>query len=374
MTSQATTAPLIWLRCETKPFEHRSALTPTTSKKLIENGFKVIVESDPQRFFSDSEFEKVGCQIVEHNSWPSAPSNALILGLKELPPNDESPLKHTHIMFGHCYKKQAGYQEILNRFKSGKGRLLDLEFLQDPITKRRVAAFGFYAGFNGSAVGLLGISKMICDSRSLNQLKPFKDEEELIKIGQIEFKRLVEKLGRQPKALVIGALGRCGSGAVDFFRKVGMNKENIVEWDMAETAKGGPFEEILNVDIFVNCIYLSSKIPSFVTNETIQAAGPNRPLRMVVDVSCDTTNPNNPIPIYNINTTFDQPTTALKIDDKLPSLEVCSIDHLPTLLPREASEQFSNDLLPTLLQLKDISNSKVWSDADDLFNQMVNEI
>ncbi|EGG01496.1 uncharacterized protein MELLADRAFT_117783 [Melampsora larici-populina 98AG31] len=373
MTTQER-SPLIWLRCETKPFEHRSALTPTTSKKLIENGFKVIVESDPQRFFNDSEFEKVGCQIVQHNSWPSAPSDALILGLKELPPNDESPLKHTHIMFGHCYKKQTGYQEILGRFKSGQGKLLDLEFLQDPITKRRVAAFGFYAGFNGSAVGLLGISKMICDSMSLNELKPFKDEDELIKIGQIEFKRLVDKLGRQPKALVIGALGRCGSGAVDFFCKVGMDKENIIEWDMAETAKGGPFEEILNVDIFVNCIYLSSKIPSFVTNETIQAAGPNRPLRMVVDVSCDTTNPNNPIPIYNINTTFDQPTTTLKIDDQLPSLEVCSIDHLPTLLPREASEQFSNDLLPTLLQLKDLSNSKVWSDANDLFNQMVNEI
>ncbi|KAH9812733.1 hypothetical protein DFH28DRAFT_1084142 [Melampsora americana] len=343
-SNESKSSPLIWLRCETKPFEHRSALTPTTCKKLIENGFKIIVESDPQRFFNDSEFEKVGCQIVEHNSWPSAPSDALILGLKELPPNDDSPLKHTHIMFGHCYKKQAGYQEILNRFKSGKGRLLDLEFLQDPITKRRVAAFGFYAGFNGSAVGLLGISKMICDSKSLNQLKPFKDEDELIKIGQVEFQRLVEKLGRQPKALVIGALGRCGSGAVDFFRKVGMDKENILEWDMAETAKGGPFEEILKC-----------KIPSFITNETIQAAGPNRPLRMVVDVSCDTTNPNNPIPIYNINTTFDQPTTTLKIDDKLPSLEVCSIDHLPTLLPH-------------------ISNSKVWSDANDLFNQMVNEI
>jgi len=25
-------------------------------------------------------------------------------------------------------------------------------------------------------------------------------------------------------------------------------------------------------------------------------------------VSCDTTNPNNPIPIYSVNTTFDKPT------------------------------------------------------------------
>lgn len=61
-------------------------------------------------------------------------------------------------------------------------------------------------------------------------------------------------------------------------------------------------------DIFVNCIYLSHKIPSFLSPESIAAAGTSRSLRVVVDVSCDTTNPNNPIPIYDINTTFDKPT------------------------------------------------------------------
>ena len=34
-----------------------------------------------------------------------------------------------------------------------------------------------------------------------------------------------------------------------------------------------------------------------------------------------------------------------------PPLTVVSIDHLPTLLPREASEAFSNDLLPSLMTL-----------------------
>jgi saccharopine dehydrogenase (NAD+, L-lysine-forming) len=58
----------------------------------------------------------------------------------------------------------------------------------------------------------------------------------------------------------------------------------------------------------VNCIYLSTKIPSFVSPESIAAHGDKRQLRVVVDVSCDTTNPNNPIPIYEINTTFDKPT------------------------------------------------------------------
>lgn len=47
----------LWLRCEKKPFERRSALTPTTAKKLIDAGFEITVERDEQRIFDDSEFE-----------------------------------------------------------------------------------------------------------------------------------------------------------------------------------------------------------------------------------------------------------------------------------------------------------------------------
>ena len=53
-----------------------------------------------------------------------------------------------------------------------------------------------------------------------------------------------------------------------------------------------------------------------------------------------------------------------------PPLSVISIDHLPTLLPREASEQFSGDLLPSLLQFP---TSRVWGDAEKLFNEKVAE-
>lgn len=86
-----------------------------------------------------------------------------------------------------------------------------------------------------------------------------------------------------------------------------------MKWDMAETAKGGPFQEILDVDIFVNCIYLSSPIPHFLTHKQIDSAGKDRRLSVVVDVSCDTTNPHNPIPIYNINTTFSNPTVPVEV-------------------------------------------------------------
>lgn len=41
-----------------QPFEHRAALTPTTAKKLMDAGFKVTVEKDPQRIFDDAEYSK----------------------------------------------------------------------------------------------------------------------------------------------------------------------------------------------------------------------------------------------------------------------------------------------------------------------------
>lgn len=56
-----------------------------------------------------------------------------------------------------------------------------------------------------------------------------------------------------------------------------------------------------------------------------------------------------------------------------PPMSVISIDHLPTLLPREASEQFSSDLLPTLLQFPRRSTARVWVEAEKLFKQKLAE-
>ncbi|CRK22973.1 hypothetical protein BN1723_012851 [Verticillium longisporum] len=121
-------------------------------------------------------------------------------------------------------------------------------------------------------------------------------------------------------------------------------------------------------DIFVNCIYLNSKIPNFVDFESLKS--PKRQLSVVCDVSADTTNPNNPVPIYTVATTFDKPTVPVEGLEN-PPLSVISIDHLPSLLPREASETYSKDLLPYLLTLKDRKTDPVWTRAEKLFNDKV---
>ncbi|EED19653.1 saccharopine dehydrogenase Lys1, putative [Talaromyces stipitatus ATCC 10500] len=365
----------IWLRAETKPQEARSALTPTTTKALLDAGYDVTVEKSSQSIFDDEEYAAVGARLVEEGSWvKDAPKDTYILGLKELP-EDDFPLEHVHISFAHCYKKQAGWEKVLSRWPRGGGALLDLEFLTDE-KGRRVAAFGYSAGYAGSALAIKTWAWQYTHGKKepLPGEKPYASEGLLIASVKEILEAGKKKAGRSPKVLVIGALGRCGGGAVQFAKDVGIPDADIIKWDLEETKKGGPFKEIVeDADIFINCIYLSAKIPPFVNAETLSS--PKRTLSVVCDVSADTTNPHNPIPIYNITTTFDKPTVPVtniaSVGNPDLPLDVISIDHLPSLLPRESSEMFSTALLPSLLQLKDRENARVWKQAEELFEQHV---
>lgn len=189
---------------------------------------------------------RVGCKLVDNWTWESAPVDTPIIGLKELPV-EKTPIKHTQIQFAHCYKQQGGWAEVLDRFIQGHGLLYDLEFLQDE-NGRRVAAFGFHAGFAGAAVACLALhAQVMSDGKDrLGALEPYPNESELVNEVKSKFSSVEEKLGRPVRVLVIGALGRCGRGAVSFFQKAGIKDENIFQWDMRETAKGGPFQEIID--------------------------------------------------------------------------------------------------------------------------------
>jgi len=116
----------------------------------------------------------------------------------------------------------------------------------------------------------------------------------LISSIKLQLDKVKESNGKSPNMMVMGALGRCGRGAMDLGKAVGLDDSMMTGWDMQETAAGGPFDEILDHDIFVNCIYLSSPIPPFVTKDSLKGRGADRKLSVLVDVSCDPNNPNNP--------------------------------------------------------------------------------
>ena len=71
-------------------------VTPATVRRLLEEGFNVNVERSPVRIFEDKEFEDVGATMVSTGSWPNAPQDHIIIGLKELP--EEECTLSSHIL------------------------------------------------------------------------------------------------------------------------------------------------------------------------------------------------------------------------------------------------------------------------------------
>ena len=92
----------------------------------------------------------------------------------------------------------------------------------------------------------------------------------------------------------------------------------------------------------------------------------NKKLSVIGDISCDPSSSFNPLPLYKDITTFDKPTHQI-LKGKNP-VDLIAIDHLPSFLPRESSNDFSEQLFPFLLQLNDPEKTNsVWSRAKETF-------
>ena len=335
----------VWVRAEQRPNEERVGLTPEGAAALVKAGLKVTVEQSSVRAIGIDGYRQAGCAIAPENSWPAAPADAIIFGLKELP-EDGTPLTHRHIMFGHAYKGQPAGQVLLKRFKAGGGTLYDLEYLVDA-TGRRVAAFGYWAGFAGAAISLKCWAAQQAGSLC-GPVSKYASKQALLDGLKAELPPVL-----RPRAIIIGALGRVGTGAADLCAAMNVD---VTKWDMAETASGGPFPEVLQHEIFLNCILARPGCPVFVPASAKTAP---RDLTVVGDIACDPTSDFSPIKVYTQATDWAAP--ALRVADH-PPLDVMAIDNLPSLLPVESSEDYAKQLLASLLTL-DHLEAGVWGRA-----------
>ena len=346
----------LWVRAEQRPNEERVGLTPEGAAALVRSGIRVTVERSSVRAIPIDGYVSAGCEIADENLWPRAPADAIVFGLKELP-EDGTPLTHRHIMFGHAYKGQPAGQILLKRFKAGGGTLYDLEYLVDE-TGRRVAAFGYWAGYAGAAVSLKAWAAQLRGGL-VGPVQKYSGKQSLLE-------DLAADLGDspRPRAIVIGALGRVGTGASDLCAAMGVS---VTKWDMAETARGGPFPEVLDHEIFLNCILARPGCPVFVP---ASAKTDPRKLTVIGDIACDPTSDFSPIKVYDRATDWHAP--ALRVADN-PPLDVMAIDNLPSLLPVESSMDYAAQLLPSLLTL-DALEKGVWGRAKADFDKHVAKV
>lgn len=334
----------LWLRHETRSTERRAPIVPADAARLVRAGASVTVEESPQRVFDVAEYAAAGCAVSAPGGWVDAPGDTYVVGLKELP-SDSAALRHRHVFFAHAYKGQRGSAELLRRFAAGGGAILDLEYLTDP-GGRRLVAFGYWAGYLGAALAVLHRHDSLATS-----LRPWSRD-------QLDRELADTRRHRTTSVLVIGALGRCGTGAAAALAAAGIEP---TRWDLAET-RDLDRPALLGHDLLINAVLTDRPAPPFLTDDDL--VRPRR-LAVVADVTCDVGSPHHLLPIYRQTTTWDAP--VLSLPDADPPLDVISLDNLPSLLPLDASAAFSADLLPHLLSLPD--KESPWRRCLDRYRQ-----
>jgi saccharopine dehydrogenase (NAD+, L-lysine forming) len=340
----------LWMRHEFRRTERRAALVPEDARKLIASGVHLTVEESSQRVFPTREYADAGCAIAPQGSWGSrCPATDYVLGLKELP-EEPTELVHRHIFFGHASKGQAGAPRLLRRFEAGGGTLLDLEHLLDGEGSRLVA-FGYWAGYVGASLAVLrhrGALTAPLASSSREELRRRLGPGPDPRVGGVT-------------AVVIGADGRSGRGARDALRTAGIDP---TRWGPDDT-RDLDRDALLAHDILVNAIDSRHPVPPFLTKADLD--NEQRRLSVIADVTCDVGSELNALPVYDQVTDWVNPVERLREEPR--PLDIIAIDNLPSLVPAEASRDFSADLWPLLLSLRE--GSDVWDRCLGAFGRAV---
>ena len=364
----------IGLLHETKtPPDRRSALTPSTAKKLksMFDNIEIVVQHSDLRAFKDEEYEAEGFKIVDDVS-----DCDILLGVKEVKIEKLIPEK-TYMFFAHIAKKQDHNLPLAKALAAKKITMIDYEYLTDE-RGMRLVAFGKWAGIVGAYNGLIAWAKRTGEM-NLKPAHQYHDKAEM-------FADIANKRFKKPFKIVITGGGRVAHGAAETLSAFGI-KEVIPEEFLTEEfnepvftrldpchyvrhREGREFdlryffehpEEFVSTfkvytklaDVYIAAHFWNPKSPRFFTAEDTKRE--DFKIKVVADISCDVddgpigttvraTTIANPFYDFNPVTGKEEPPFSSE-----KNITVMSVDNLPGELPRDASEEFSNALVDRAL-------------------------
>jgi alanine dehydrogenase len=353
------------------PPDFRVPLTPKQCKaiQILYPDVRIVVQKSPIRTYADSEYAAEGIELVE-----SLENCDVIFGVKEVNISDLIPNK-TFVFFSHTIKKQAHNQKLLRAILDKKIRLVDYEVIKDKFNKRLIG-FGRYAGIVGTYNGFLtwGLKN------SSFELKPAHLCANRAEV-ESELKKVV--LPKDFKCVLTG-FGRVGHGAreiIDLLPIKEVTPEELLTMEFNEPVfahleledyygrnDGKEFNKqefystpelytsifsrfIPQSDMYIPCHFWSSKSPVIITQQDLQID--NRRLSVVADISCDVDGPiASTIRSSKISDAIYgyDPHTGNEIDFRNENaIAVMAVDNLPCELPKDASEDFGNELMKHVL-------------------------
>lgn len=353
------------------PPDFRVPLTPKQCKaiEVLYPEVKVVVQRSPIRTYPDAAYAEQGIELVD-----SLTDCDYIFGVKEVQIADLIPNK-TFFFFSHTFKKQPYNRDLLNAVLDKKIRLVDYEVLKDKYNKR-IIGFGRYAGIVGCYNAFLtyGLKSGRYSMKPANECEDRKEvEQELKKVDlPADFR------------VVLTGFGRVGHGAreiIDLLPITEVSPEeylknsfegpvythleaedyfapkdgtSFVKKDFYSTPENycstfGRYSK--KSDMYIPCHFWSAKSPFILTNDDLLHAD-NR-IKVVGDISCDIAGPIactiRPSKIGNGIYGYD-PQTQTEVDFMQEgAIAVMAIDNLPCELPKDASEDFGNELLKHVL-------------------------
>jgi saccharopine dehydrogenase (NAD+, L-lysine forming) len=374
------------------PADKRVPLSPSQCLQFMANypEVQLVVQRSPIRCFSDQEYQKLGVQMVDDVS-----DCDVLLGVKEVPKADLLAHK-TYFYFSHTIKKQSYNRELLAKMVQHNISMVDYETLTDS-HGRRLIGFGRYAGVVGCYNGFLayGLRTGAYGLKAAHQCADRKElEKELLKVKLPNVK------------IILSGAGRVGQGALEIIHALGLKEVSKQEftsqtfsqpvfvrldyYDYNETKDGSDFSksEFFDqpkkfqssfmqfakcADIFIAGHYYSSDSPYLFSRK--DAKSKDFKIRTIADISCDIDGPvastlrpstiADPIYGYNVHTELEDEF------NKEDVITVMAVDNLPCELPKDASEDFGNELLkhifPALLQEdkdKIIERATICKDGD----------
>jgi Alanine dehydrogenase/PNT, N-terminal domain len=332
--------PDLILRSEDNPLESRTTIIPDHIP-LLQSHYNVLVESSPNRCFSDEEYQKKGATIVPAGHWESS-HHSYVIGLKGI--RHFAKKQQTHMHFAHCFKGQINSPTVLSRI--APSIFIDYEFMIDD-EKKRVISFCKQSGKIGCYLALMTYYKKLqkADKMNTTTIPPFDET-----VYHRELSTLVK--WHKPKVLLIGfgMVGKACKAVLDQF------DIDCTIWTTATNPK--PKDSIMQHDILLHATSLREiTYDPFLLQSDLQAMKiVHKPadlydpvhLSVICDISCDLGNPRNLLPIYDAYTSKEQPIISLPCQ---PSIDLIAIPYLPALEPIVSSVEFSSTLISYLCEL-----------------------
>lgn len=348
--------------------DKRAPFTPKQLSYLSEKyqgSLSFYVESSPFRCFSDEEYIQEGIEVVGDISFCD-----LLMGVKEVPASQLIPDK-TYIFFSHTIKEQAQNRGLLQEILKKNITLIDYEVLKDENGNRTVA-FGHWAGIVGAYNGLWAYGKksgLFDLKRALDCFDKEELDQELLKVQLPPIKIVVTGTGRVGKGVeeILDQIGIRKVGPkellLQYFDEPVFSKLSTEEYYRRKTDGGYDREEFYTFpdkyeshflkfaevsDILMAASYWDPKAPKLFDMEDISSD--EFSISVIADITCDingsiptTVRTTSTLsPIYDIDRDTFQVLSAF---GKQNSISVMAIDNLPTELPRNATEDFGNQLI-----------------------------